>query len=68
MPDYKAKVERLMILHVEAFDWNCPQHITPRFTIEEIKVVTAPFHKRIAELEAEIAKLKQNAAPKPKSV
>lgn len=63
VPDYQAKVERLMILHIEAFDWNCPQHITPRFTIEETKVITAPLYKQIAELEAEIARLKQNAAP-----
>ncbi len=67
VPDYKAKVERLMILHVEAFDWNCPQHITPRFTIEEIKIVNALLYQRIAELEAEIARLKHNAAPRPKS-
>lgn len=37
IPDYPAKIERAMILHVEAFDWNCPQHITPRYTIEEAK-------------------------------
>jgi hypothetical protein len=28
-PSYDAKVERAVIVHVEAFDWNCPQHITP---------------------------------------
>ena len=37
MPGYKAKIERAMILRVEAFDWNCPQHITPRYTVEEIR-------------------------------
>jgi hypothetical protein len=35
VPAYKARVERAVILDVEAFDWNCPQHITPRFTAEE---------------------------------
>lgn len=35
-PDYKAKVERAVLLRVEAFDWNCPQHITPRYTVEEM--------------------------------
>ena len=35
-PDYRARVERLVVLRVVAFDWNCPQHITPRFTLEEI--------------------------------
>src|SRR3989338_8740949 len=34
VPGYDAKLERAMLLHVEAFDWNCPQHITPRFTME----------------------------------
>jgi len=40
MPDYKARIERLVILTVKAYDWNCPQHITQRYTIEEIKAVT----------------------------
>ena len=57
MPDYKAKVERAMILHVTAYDWNCPQHITPRFTLEEIELGTKPLRDRIAELEAEVARL-----------
>ena len=35
--NYEAKIERAIIFHVEAFDWNCPQHITPRYTLEEIK-------------------------------
>jgi predicted pyridoxine 5'-phosphate oxidase superfamily flavin-nucleotide-binding protein len=35
--DYKAKVERLIIFHIKAFDWNCPQHITPKYTMEEMK-------------------------------
>jgi len=38
-PDYKAVVERAYVFRVEAFDWNCPQHITPRFTIEELKAL-----------------------------
>lgn len=36
MPAYRARVERAVLMSVEAFDWNCPQHITPRFTEEEI--------------------------------
>ncbi|MDN5200256.1 pyridoxamine 5'-phosphate oxidase family protein [Fulvivirgaceae bacterium BMA10] len=35
LPDYKAKVERFILLNVQAYDWNCPQHITPRFTMDE---------------------------------
>ena len=57
-PDYKAKIERAMILHVEAFDWNCPQHITPRFTMDEIKVMIAPLYEHIEKLEAEILRAK----------
>ena len=58
MPDYKAKIERAFILHVEAFDWNCPQHITPRFTIEEIKAMNQPLYEHIEKLEAEIKRHK----------
>ncbi|MFT3743605.1 MAG: pyridoxamine 5'-phosphate oxidase family protein [Pyrinomonadaceae bacterium] len=58
MPDYQAKIERSMILRVTAYDWNCPQHITPRFTLEEIEAGTKPLRDRITELEAEVARLK----------
>ena len=37
LPDYEAKVERIIVFKVQAFDWNCPQHITPRYTEEEIQ-------------------------------
>jgi len=37
MPGYEATVERIFIFKVQAFDWNCPQHITPRYTKEEIE-------------------------------
>ncbi len=60
MPDYKAKIERAMILNVTAYDWNCPQHITPRFTLAEIEAGTKPLRDRIATLEAEIEKLKRD--------
>jgi len=36
-----ASPERAFIIHIEAFDWNCPQHITPRFTKEEVRNLTA---------------------------
>lgn len=38
---YRAKVERGLVFEVEAFDWNCPQHITPRFTETELKALMA---------------------------
>ena len=44
--------ERGLLITVEAFDWNCSQHITPRFTLPEIDAATAPLRARIDELEA----------------
>jgi hypothetical protein len=52
---YPAKVERGLLIEVAAFDWNCPQHLTPRFTEAEIAAAVAPLHARIAELEAALA-------------
>ncbi|HQT66198.1 MAG: pyridoxamine 5-phosphate oxidase [Rhodospirillales bacterium 20-60-12] len=57
-PEYKAKLERIFRLRLEAFDWNCPQHITPRFTEAEISQAVAPIQARMAELEAENAALR----------
>ena len=51
-PDYKARIERAVLLHIEALDWNCPQHITPRYTGAEVELLIAPLQRRIAELEA----------------
>lgn len=56
---YKAKIERAVIFHIEAFDWNCPQHITPRYTIDEIRQMVAPLHGTIEKLERELAELKR---------
>ena len=56
MPDYRARVERGFLINVEGFDWNCPQHITERFTRDDVEAMTAPLEARIAELEAEIAR------------
>jgi len=48
--------ERLFRIRVEAFDWNCPQHITRRFTESEIQQAIRPLQDRILELEAQLAK------------
>lgn len=61
-PHSKAKPERIFKLRLEAFDWNCPQHITPRFTEEEIAEATQPLRERLAALEAENAVLKATLA------
>ncbi len=57
LSNYKFKPERMMVLNIEAYDWNCPQHITPRYTAEEIEEAFAPQRNRITELEAEIKRL-----------
>ncbi|WAP67490.1 pyridoxamine 5'-phosphate oxidase family protein [Jiella pelagia] len=62
LPGYKARVERAMLFHLEAFDWNCPQHITPRFTEAEIAEAVAPIRARLAEIEAENAALRAKLA------
>ncbi len=56
-PRYRAKVERIMKLRLEAFDRNCPQHITPRFTGAEMAEFMQPLQERVAELETENARL-----------
>jgi len=55
---YKANPERLYRLKLEAFDWNCPQHITPRFTETEIADATRPLRERLDVLESENAALR----------
>lgn len=49
---YKARVERGFVIDVAAFDWNCAQHIAPRYTMEEIAPTIEALRARIAELEA----------------
>jgi predicted pyridoxine 5'-phosphate oxidase superfamily flavin-nucleotide-binding protein len=56
---YKAVIERVYVIQVEAFDWNCPQHITPRFTADQIQEALAPFELRMRELERENKKLRE---------
>jgi hypothetical protein len=53
LPDYRGVVERAFVLRLEAFDWNCPQHITPRFTEADIAAASASLTERMTELEAE---------------
>ena len=61
MPGYKATIERVFVIHVEAFDWNCPQHITPRYTAAEIQEVVRPMEERLRALERENAVLRSRA-------
>lgn len=52
VPGYGGKAERAVVMTIEAMDWNCPQHITPRFTLREVQAMAEPLYRRIAELEA----------------
>ena len=61
-PGYKARPERALLVHVEAFDWNCPQHITPRFTEAELDTILEPVRQRIERLEADNAMLRAQLA------
>ena len=57
VPEEKTPPERAVLIHVEGFDWNCPQHITPRYTLEELEEALAPVRRRLEFLEAENARL-----------
>ena len=48
---HAAKVERIFVIDVLSYDWNCPKFITPRFTAAEVETAVAPLKARIAELE-----------------
>lgn len=50
--DHDLPVERAFIVRIEAFDWNCPKYITPRFTEADVAKVVGPLQERIARLEA----------------
>ena len=62
VPGYKAKVERGIVIIVEAFDWNCSQHIKPRFDETQVAELADTLKNRIAELEAKLAKIPELAA------
>jgi uncharacterized protein len=60
-PGYRGAIERALLVEVEAFDWNCSQHITPRYTIEDIAPAVGRLEARIAELETDLAAARQTA-------
>ena len=63
LPHYRASVERAVVITVEGYDWNCPQHITPRFTEAEINVGVAPLHEEIARLREALGSVKATERP-----
>ncbi|MFO1074178.1 MAG: pyridoxamine 5'-phosphate oxidase family protein [Geminicoccaceae bacterium] len=62
LPGYPGRPERIFRLRLRAFDWNCQQHITPRFTSGEIAAAVQPLRERLAQLEAENAELRERLA------
>lgn len=60
--DYPHRPERMLVLDVQAFDWNCPQHITPRYTVEDIDTALATQKAYLAKLEKENLALKEELA------
>ena len=62
LPGYRAKVERALVIHLEAFDWNCPQHIIPRFSEAELEPALAPMRARLKALEEENRTLRAELA------
>jgi uncharacterized protein len=57
LPDYAARIEHGILIEVEAFDWNCPQHIVPRYTVEQIEPMIDDLQARVRDLEAQLAEL-----------
>lgn len=54
LPDTQKAVERIFVIRVASFDWNCPQYITPRFDGDHLESVLAPLKQRILELETQL--------------
>lgn len=57
-PPPGGTVERAILISITAWDVNCPSHIVPRFTEEDLAPAIGRLHQRISELEAEVARLK----------
>lgn len=56
-PNYQAEKARVFLIQVEAFDWNCPQHIPIRYSQAEVAQIKAPLEARIQELQRQLARV-----------
>ena len=54
----RTSVERLVVIDVVSFDWNCPKYITPRYSVNEVEELASSLRSRIAELEAALRAVK----------
>jgi uncharacterized protein len=59
VPGYKVVIERVFVVHIEAYDWNCPQHITPRYTAEEIRDAVHDVEEKLHSVQKENEELRQ---------
>lgn len=55
---YGATVERAFLIRIEGWDWNCPQHITLRFTEAEVASLTGPLRAQVQKLKAQLSEAK----------
>ena len=55
IPSYRARVERGIVIHVEACEWNCPLHITPRYSKAEVDHLITPLLEEIQSLKAQLS-------------
>jgi len=62
MPDYRGRPERAVVIRLEGFDWNCPQHIPQRMTVEEFEPVIAPLREEIERLVTQNRELRAKLA------
>ncbi|MCX4960283.1 hypothetical protein [Streptomyces virginiae] len=60
-----AQIQRLARLHVHAYDWNCPQHITPRYTAAELQEALTPMREQLQRLRSENDTLRAELARRP---
>ena len=61
-PAYRGRPERAILFEITAWDVNCPQHIAPRYSEDLVALATEKLRSRIAELEAEVTRLKGQPA------
>jgi hypothetical protein len=65
-PELRSRIERLFLIEVVSYDWNCPQYITPRYTEKEIEGIVYPLKARIAELEKKLGEVGAAKGAPPK--
>ena len=62
-PAYQARPERAVVIAVAALDWNCPQHLPQRYTLEELEPALSQLRAELQRLQAENAALRGETAP-----